>query len=397
MNMCVLEDSMLSGHISTRRARNRAWSPRDARPVSGNAGRGNRRGSSRLELVAVGLDHRTAPIELRERVAFADTDIPRALAQLTTPAGQPLEQAAILSTCNRVELYGVARSRNADRELAAFLADYHQVELHQLTGALYVHRGDSVAHHLAATTAGMHSIVLGEAQIQGQVRTALEHALAAGTAGPELRRLFDSAIAAGRRVRSGTAVGRGVASIPHASIDFINRRLGALSDSTVLLIGAGITGELAAKHLGKHNPREVLVFGRDAARAECFARRHGGRSVASDRLLEALTLSDVVITSTGAPHPIVSRDQLERAVRRRSADSMPLLLVDLAVPRDVDPAAGELAGVELHTIDDLRQAVEQTLVQRRAELPPAYSILRAEVARFTDWLRRREARRGEEA
>jgi glutamyl-tRNA reductase len=398
MNMCVLEDSMLSGHISTRRARNRAWSPRDARPVSIKAARGGRRRSSPLELVAVGLDHRTAPIELRERLAFADGDTPTALAQLTNPANPLLEQAAILSTCNRVEVYGVARSRNTDRELARFLAEYHQVELHHLTSAMYVHRGDSVAHHLAATTAGMHSIVLGEAQIQGQVRTALEHALAAGTAGPELRRLFDSAIAAGRRVRSGTAVGRGVASIPHASIDFISRRLGTLSDSTVLLIGAGITGELAAKHLAKHSPREVLVFGRDAARAECFARRHGGRSVASDQLLEALTRADVVITSTGAPHPIVSRDQLERALRRRgSADSMPLLLVDLAVPRDVEPVAGELAGVELHTIDDLRQAVEQTLVQRRAELPAAYSILRAEVARFTDWLRRREQRRGEEA
>lgn len=393
--MCVLEDSMPSGDIRTRGVPSRAWSPRDAPDISDRTGQPSRRRSSPLQLVAVGLDHRTAAIELRERVAFADSDVPVALAQLTNPANPLLDQAAILSTCNRVELYGVARSRGKAHELAAFLARFHEVEPHRLMGAVYLRHGDAVAHHLAATTAGLHSLVLGEAQIQGQVRTALEHALAAGTAGPELRRMFESAIAAGRRVRTGTAVGRGVASIPHASIEFVRSRLGSLGDATVLLIGAGTTGELAAKHLAKHSPREVLVFGRDAARAECLARRYGGRGVASDRLLEALTRADVVITSTGAPHPIVSRDQLEQALRGRRAVSTPLLLVDLAVPRDIEPAGGAVAGVELHTIDDLRQTVEQTLVQRRAELPAAHSILRAEVARFTGWLRRRQARRNE--
>jgi glutamyl-tRNA reductase len=291
-------------------------------------------------------------------------------------------------------LYGIARSRPGREQLAAFLARYHGVAPCELKDALYVHRGDKVADHLAATAAGMHSLVLGEAQIQGQVRTALEHALEAGTAGPELRRLFESAIAAGRRVRSGTALGRGVASVPHASVEFIRHRLGTLSNSTVLLIGAGTTGELAAKHLVKHGVRELLVFGRDVTRAECFARRYGGRVVRSGSLGEALAQSDVVISSTGAPHPIVHRDQLEHALARRGfADSAPLLLIDLAVPRDIDPAVGGLAGVELHTIDDLRQTVERTLTRRSAELPAAYSILRTEVARFTDWLRRRETRR----
>jgi glutamyl-tRNA reductase len=352
------------------------------------------RRSSGLELVAIGLDHRTAGIELRERVAFANAEIPAALGQLTDPADPLLEQAAILSTCNRVELYGVARTRPPREELAAFLAGYHGVAPCELRGTLYVHRGDEVADHLAATAAGMHSLVLGEAQIQGQVRTALEHALAAGTAGPELRRLFESAIAAGRRVRSGTALGRGVASVPHATVEFLRQRLGTLSNSTVLLIGAGATSELAAKHLSKHKPRQLLVLGRNPARAERLAERHGGCVVSSGRLGEALAQSDVVISSTGAPHPIVYREQLAHALARRgSADSPPLLLIDLAVPRDVDPAVGELAGVELHTIDDLRQTVERTLTRRSAELPAANSILRAEVARFTDWLRRRETRR----
>jgi glutamyl-tRNA reductase len=367
------------------------WNP-------GKDARVGERGSPRLELVAVGLDHRTAGIELREQLAFADAEIPAALRQLTDPADPLLEQAAILSTCNRVELYGVGRSRATADELAEFLAGYHGVAPDELRDTLYVHRGEQVAHHLAATAAGMHSLVLGEAQIQGQVRTALEHALAAGAAGPELRRLFESSIAAGRRVRSGTALGRGVASVPHASVDFVRHRLGTLSNSTVLLIGAGTTSELAAKHLVKYGVRDLLVLGRNPARAQRLAERHGGRVVGSGRLGEALAQSDVVISSTGAPHPIVHRDHLDHALAGRGrADSPPLLLIDLAVPRDVEAAVGELAGVELHTIDDLRRTVERTLAQRSAELPAAYSILRAEVARFTDWLYRREMRRADGA
>jgi glutamyl-tRNA reductase len=353
----------------------------------------SQRGSLQLELVAIGLDHTTAGLELRERVAFADAEIPAALGRLTDPSDPLLEQAAILSTCNRVELYGVARSRPAPDRLPSFLARYHGREPGELSSALYVHRGDEVAHHLAATAAGMHSLVLGEAQIQGQVRKALEHAMAAGTAGPELRRLFESAIAAGRRVRSRTALGRGVASVPHAGVELVRQRLGTLNRSTVLLIGAGTIAELAAKQLVRHGVGELLVVGRDVERAGRLAERHGGRVVTLDRLGEALTRSDVVISSTAAPRPIVCRDQLERALARGGrASSRPLLVIDLAVPRDVDPAVAGLPGVELYTSDDLRQVVEQRLAQRSAELPAAYSEVRAEVARFTRWLSVREAR-----
>jgi glutamyl-tRNA reductase len=361
-------------------------------PLAGSAPAGRVSDRHQLELVAVGLDHTTAGLELRERVAFAAADIPAALEQLTDPSDPLLEQAAILSTCNRVELYGVARSRSAQERLRSFLARYHGLEPHDLVNALYVHRGDEVPHHLAATAAGMHSLVLGEAQIQGQVRTALEHALAAGTAGPELRRLFESAIATGRRVRSRTALGRGVASVPHAGVEFARQRLGTLSRSTVLLIGAGTMAELAAKHLVRHGARELLVVGRDVARAGRLAARHGGRAVTFEGLGEALARSDVVISSTAAPRPIVCRDQLERALAPGGrASSQPLLVIDLAVPRDVDPAVAGVAGVELFTSDDLRQVVEQRLAERSAELPAAHAVVRAEVARFTGWLSRREA------
>jgi glutamyl-tRNA reductase len=351
------------------------------------------RAAAGVRLVAVGLDHTTAPIALRERVAFADSEVPAALARLTHPDHPLLKQAAILSTCNRVEVYGAARSRRSREELMSFLARYHGLDPDALTGAVYVHRGAEVAHHLAATSAGMHSLVLGEAQIQGQVRRALKHAIAADSAGPELRRLFESAISAGRQVRSRTNLGRGVASVSHASVELVRRHLGTLSQSTVLLIGAGTTGELAAKHLVKHRPRELLVLGRGSARAERLADRYGGRAVTSHQLGEVLVRSDVVISSSSAPHPIVHRQQLEHALAERD-DSRPLLLIDLAMPRDVDPAVAGLTGIELYTIDDLRTVVERTLTQRRAELPAADSIVHAEVARFTRWLQCREAAAG---
>jgi glutamyl-tRNA reductase len=347
--------------------------------------------SSRLAFVAVGLDHTTAGIEVRERLAFADAEIPAALHRLTDPADALLDQAAILSTCNRVEVYGVSQSRPAERHLASFLGRSHGLDTSQVASMMYVHRDDLVAHHLSATAAGMNSLVLGEAQILGQIRKALEHALAAGTAGAELRRLFESAVAAGRRVRAGTAIGRGAASIPYASVELARRRLGTLEQSTVLLIGTGDMAELAAKQLGKRGTKRLLVLGRTASRAERLADAYGGLAIARDRLEEALAQSDVVISATGAPQPIVHRDQLRRAVSHRRADCPPLLLIDLSVPRDVDPAATDLPGLELHTIDDLRGTVERALMQRRGELPKAHAILESEIARFTGWLSRREA------
>jgi len=336
------------------------------------------------ELVAVGLDHTTASIGLRERVAIADADIPSALAQLAGPTGGPLEQAAILSTCNRVELYGIARSRLRPDELAALLAHDRCPDLRERMSALYVHRGEQVAHHLAATAAGMRSLVVGETQIQGQVRMALEHALTAGTAGPEVRRLFESAIAAGRLVRSRTDLGRGVTSVPHASVEFARRRLGTLEGSTALLIGTGRVAELAAGQLAKRGVRELLVLGRDAARVQRLAAQHRGRPVAPDRLGHALARAQLVISATGARGPVVRPDDIARR------GGPPLLLIDLALPRDIDPAVARLANVVVYTLDDLQMLAEGTLLQRRAELPAADAVLRSEVTRFTTWLGRRE-------
>ena len=347
--------------------------------------------SSRLAFVALGLDHTTAGIDVRERLAFVDAEIPAALQRLTDPADGLLDQAAILSTCNRVEFYGVARARPAEHALTAFLASYHSLDPAHVSSLLYVHRDDEVAHHLAATAAGMHSLVLGEAQIQGQIRRALDHALAAGTAGVELRRLFECAIAAGRRVRSRTAIGQGATSVPYASVELARRRLGTLSQSTVLVIGTGDVAQLAAKQLIRRGAKELLVLGRSPSRAQRFTQSYGGHAITPDQLDEALARSDVVITATGAPRPILHRDQLCRALARRRAGSTTQLLIDVSIPRDIDPAAAELSGLEVHTVDDLRGVVDGAIVQRRAELPKAHAIIGREVTRFTDWLNRREA------
>jgi len=342
-------------------------------------------------LVAIGLDHTTAPIELRERLAFTESEVPMALANLTNPDVAPFEQVVILSTCNRVEVYGITRSWRPREELMSFVARYRGLDPRELEGAVYIYRDTAVAHHLAATSAGLQSLVLGEAQIQGQVRHALKQAVTARSAGPELRRLFDSAVSAGRKVRSSTAVARGAASVSQASVELVRQRVRTLSESTVLLIGAGTAGELAAKHLVKHHPGELLVLGRGGARASRLAARYGGQALTSDELDDALARSDVVISSTSSPYPVLQRRQLENALNQAvRADSRPLLLVDLATPRDVDPAAAGLDGVELFTIDDLRPIVERTLEQRRTELPAAYSIVHAEVARFERWLKSRE-------
>jgi glutamyl-tRNA reductase len=203
--------------------------------------------------------------------------------------------------------------------------------------------------------------------------------------------LFESAVAAGRRVRSDTAIGRGVASIPHAGVELARMRLGTLRQSTVLLAGAGNMAELAAKQLVKRGFDQLLVLGRDPTHAARLAERHGARVITAHQLSEALPQCDVVIGATGAPHPIFYRRHLEQAAARRGRADAPLVMIDLAVPRDVDPAVAGLAGVEVYTVDDLEGVVEQARAQRRAELPAAHSVLRTEVARFTRWLSAREA------
>ena len=348
-------------------------------------------GQRQPHLIAVGLDHTTAGIELRERLAFADAEVAAALRRITGPAGAMLEQAAILSTCNRVELYGIARWRPSNRQLASFLAVSRGVDASELVGSLKVYRDDQVAARLAATAAGVHSLVLGEAQIQGQVRRALELAVSAEAAGTELRRLFECAVAAGRSVRANSDIGLGPTSVPYAAVTLARHRLGALSHRTVLLVGTGKASQLAARHLVKQGVDQLLILSRVPSRAKRMADCYGGQALTYDELDGALVRSDLVISATNAPTPLLCQEHLLHAVALRGAKPSPLVVIDLSVPRAVDPAINKSAGVELHTVDDLRSVVGVTLMQRRAALPEAHAIVDREVTRFIEWLRRREA------
>ncbi|HTU63773.1 MAG TPA: glutamyl-tRNA reductase, partial [Polyangiales bacterium] len=322
-----------------------------------------------MALVAIGLDHNTAGVEVRERLSFTDDEIPTALRRLIAPGSGLLDQAAIMSTCNRVELYGVSRSRPAAVQLASFLARYHGLLESEIASSLYLYRDDQVPHHLAATAAGMRSLVLGESQILGQVRKALQHATRAGTSGVELRRLFESAVAAGRRVRAETAISSGAASVPYACVEFARRRLGTLDHATVVVIGTGEMAGLAARQLAKRGTMQLLVFGRSYTHARSLAESCRGQALRSPQLDEALAQADAVITATCSSQPVLNCDRLRRVLALRNAMTAPLLLVDVSVPRDVDPSAAGLSGVELHTIDDLRATAERTLMRRRDALP----------------------------
>lgn len=353
--------------------------------------------SSRAEFVVIGLDHTTAGVDLREQLAYAEAEIPSALRRATRGADPLLEQAAIVSTCNRVELYGVARSRPDQLQLCSFLADPNGLDRSGLERVVYVHRGEHVARHIAETAAGMRSMVLGETQIQGQIRTAMVRALDAGTAGAELRRLFDWAVAAGRRVRADTAIGRGALSVPYAGVELARSRLGTLSESTALLIGTGQAGELAARQLAQRQARRILFAGRDRSRVRALARAYDGCTVPRTRLDAALAASDLIITATGAPPPLIGAGRLQRALLHRPSGAVPLLLVDISVPRVIDPAVRALRGAELYTVDDLLVGIERALSRRRSALPAAQAVVACEVTRFADWVSRREAAKASRA
>jgi glutamyl-tRNA reductase len=320
------------------------------------------------ELLLIGTSHHRAPVEVRERVAFA----PRAAAELAhTLAGEG--EAVCLSTCNRTELYLVgADEAAADRVLAP------------ASDALYRLRDEAAALHLFRVAAGLDSLVPGEGEILGQVRAAYE----SGSAGPVLDHLFRQALHAGKKVRTQTAIAESPASVSSAAAVLAEQVFGDLSVCKVLLVGAGKVGELAARSLASRGASVSYVVSRTQERAEEVTRAVGGQPLPLDRLPAALEAVDVVVSSTGAPGTVVEREAVETAVAARRG--RPLFLIDVAVPRDVDPAVNELGGVYLYDIDDLEAVVSETLAGRRREAERAEAIVAQEAERFQRWQASRE-------
>jgi glutamyl-tRNA reductase len=338
-------------------------------------------------LLALGVSHRTAPLELRERLALTEG---RAAGVLSGLVGEePITEAAAISTCNRTELYIVAADTvEAESAALGVLAREASIPPTDLLGPLYSLRGVDAAAHLFAVTAGLDSMILGEAEIQGQIKRSYELALVEGASGAVLNRLFRGALAAGKRARTETGIGEKGVSIPSVAVELAQRNLGDLSDRRVLLVGAGETSELTARALAARGVEAVFVANRRYNRAIGLAQQFGGTAVRIDELPAQLERADIVVSATDSPHHLIERSELVEIVRLRG--ERPLLLIDLAVPRDIDPACRELTGVSLHDVDDVQAIVERNASGREAEARRAQGILDSELSRFERWLAAQE-------
>jgi glutamyl-tRNA reductase len=341
-----------------------------------------------MHLLLVGLSHRTAPVELRERVDFQGR-LDNALRALA--ARGSTGEAVVLSTCNRAELYAacddVAKAR---ADLAAFVSEFHGVDRAEVTAHIYDLVDLDVARHLFRVTAGLDSLVVGEPQILGQVKEA--HTTAAGVqaAGPVLNRLFHASFAVGKRVRTETALASGAVSVGYAAVALARKIFGDLKNRSVLVIGAGEMGKLTALHMKSQGVQRMTIISRTMAHAARTADAIGGAGTAPwEEMDGALGASDIVITATGAAAPILTKAHIEAAMRHRR--NRPLFVIDIALPRDVEAAAGEIEQVFLYNIDDLQATVRENLARRASEVEHAETIVTEEVDRFGAWFRSRGA------
>jgi glutamyl-tRNA reductase len=335
------------------------------------------------ELLALGVSHKTAPVEVRERLALPEQRAYEFVRDLRGAAA--VHEAVAISTCNRTELYLVV-SDPVEAESAALtmLAAQAGIRLTGLASAIYSHRNCDAARHLYRVTAGLESMVVGEAEIQGQIKRAYETALAKETTGPLTNRLFTAAIQTGKRVRSETAIGERALSLPGVAVALAREQLGSLRGREVVIVGTGETSELAARALADSGVRTVFVASRRRDRAVSLAKRYGGDSVAFDELPQALERADIVVAATASPHLLLEARELGAVMSERGR--RPLLLIDLAVPRDIDAACGEIDGVSLYDIDDLEAVVARNRRVRQVEARKAEGIVEEEIQSFASWL-----------
>jgi glutamyl-tRNA reductase len=334
-------------------------------------------------LLTLGVSHHTASLSLREKLALTEGKAAGVLSALVSEG--PISEAVALSTCNRTELYLVATdSVEAETAGLGVLAREAGIPPTELLGPLYSLREADAARHLYRVTAGLDSMILGEAEIQGQVKRAYELALVEGATGPILNRMFRGALAAGKRARTETAVGEKGVSIPSVAVELAQRTLGDLSARQVLLIGAGETAELTARSLAARGSDAVFIANRGYNRAISLAERFGGNAVRIDELPLQLASADIVVSTTNSPHHLIERPELEVIIGQR--DEKPLLLLDLAVPRDIDPECREVEGVSLFDVDEVQAIVERNASGREAEARRAGGILDSELSRFERWL-----------
>ncbi len=337
-----------------------------------------------MQLFAFGINHRTAPLAVRERVAFGPELLPSALRDAVAQAGA--REAAIVSTCNRTELYCATAE---PRRLVSWLASYHRLKEPWLEPHLYELPREAAVKHVFRVASGLDSMVLGEAQILGQIKQAVRSAAAAGTMGLLLNRLFQQTFSVAKEVRSHTDIGAASVSLAAAAVRLAERIYPSIAGQKALFVGAGEMIELCATHFGAHSPRAITFANRTPERARELASRFGGSIQALSDLPEIIAGYDIVVSSTASPLPIIGKGLIERALRARR--HRPMLIIDLAVPRDVEAEVADLDDVFLYTVDDLGRVVQEGKGQRQAAVREAEAIIDAGVDDFMQWIATREA------
>ena len=341
-----------------------------------------------MHLFLVGVSHRTAPVELREKLDFSSRDVGAAVEVLVTRSSAA--ESVVLSTCNRSEIYIASTdAEQARQEIVAFLSEYHQLPRDAFMPHLFAHRDMAAARHLFRVAAGLDSLVIGEPQILGQVKEAFQAAAERHCTGPLLTKTFQWAFGVGKRVRTETGLGEGAVSVSFAAVALARKIFGRLEGRRVLVVGAGEISALTAQHLRSQGVEEIVITSRTAAHADALAAQVSGRTVPWAQMRRAIAGADIVLTATGSQRPIITREDVQAVTGRRRTE--PLFIIDVAVPRDVDPSVSEIEQVFLYNVDDLQGIVQENLERRGAEIAHAEAIVAEEVARFTVWQRSRRA------
>ena len=332
-------------------------------------------------LFVFGISHKTAPLPEREALAFPRETMAETLVRLRSEAG--LQEAMILSTCNRVEIYAYAPQEAAPEAVAAFVSAFHQRKAADLARLTYTLVDGDAVRHAFRVAASLDSMVVGEPQILGQVKEGYRAAEEAGTLGSALNALRNRTLAAAKRARTQTGLGSGAVSVSHVAVELARKIFGELRDKNVLLVGAGKMSALAARRLVEGGARATVVVGRTLERASDLAAALGGRAAPLDTLRDELAVADIVISGTGAPGTVIKLPDAEAA--RGARRGRPLFLIDIAVPRDIEPQVGKLPGVFLYDLDDLHAVAESNLRERRKEAVAAESLVDKEAREFLDW------------
>ena len=337
-----------------------------------------------MSIFVVGVNHKTAPVSIREQLAFS----PEKLSEALQSAKSLVTENLILSTCNRTELYAASTEPVDLNALTEWLAAFHHMPAKAISPYLFAYHEEQAVQHALRVACGLDSLVLGEPQILGQLKPALQAAESANTTGQQINRLMQHAFSTAKRVRSQTSIGSNPVSVAFAAVNLAKQIFTRLEEQTALLVGAGETIELVGRHLATHNIGKVIIANRNAERATKLAKNYQGTGIALTDIKDYLPKADIVISSTASPLPVIGKGMVERSLKLRK--HRPMFMVDIAIPRDIEPEVGRLDDVYLYTVDDLQSVIDENIQSRREAAMQAEIMVEEEVKQFMAWRRAQE-------